>query len=279
MVGGQLSEFTDSDVRFLVETVDPRLMSKLDAIRGDLTIVEGMLDQEAEKLFQRIMFMGEEGALARVSPGFLFRVLLRRAATEMERHTYTVERTAGQRIPIFDADEVVDFLGDRAVLGYLAHVLASFTRIESFTMSIRVRKGVWRKIRFSDMDIDSLMTLCEAVDEESRFAFYKRIADLCLFILGMFPEYVASDLHHSVSGERVRRPLRRLQRSAADYEEEGRKFYKLACEHRSAAILDLTGVFWRLQEKFSLAWKPLNYVSEHYLQFRKRKLFPSLSPN
>jgi len=279
MMGGPFSEFTDNDVRFLVETVDPRLVSKLDTIRGDPTLVEGMLDQEAEKLFQGIMQMGEEVALCRVSPGFLFRVLLRRAAVELERQSYAVERTAGQRIPVFDAGDVTEFLDDRAILNYLAHMLASFVRVESFTMPIRVRKGVWRKIRFSDMDIDSLMSLCEAVDEESRFAFYKRIADLCLFILGMFPEYVASDLHHTVSGERVRRPLRRLKRSAADYEEEGRRFYKLAGEHRNAALLDLTGVFWQLEEKFNLAWKPLNYVSDHYLQFRKRKLFPSLSPN
>ena len=276
-MGGPFSEFTDNDVRFLVATVDPRLVSKLDTIRGDPTLVEGMLDQEAEKLFQGIMQMGEEVALCRVSPGFLFRVLLRRAAVELERQSYTVERTAGQRIPVFDAGDVTEFLDDRAILNYLAHMLASFVRVESFTMPIRVRKGLWRKIRFSDMDIDSLMSLCEAVDEESRFSFYKRIADLCLFILGMFPEYVASDLSHSDSGERVRRPLRRLNRTAADYEEDGKRFYQLALEHRNSSVLELNGVFEQLQEKFNLAQKPLNYVSEHFLQFRKQKIFPSLS--
>jgi len=93
----------------------------------------------------------------------------------------------------------------------------------------------------------------------------------------MFPEYVASDLDHSNSGERVRRPLRRLNRTAADYEEEGKRFYQLALEHRNSSVLELNGVFEQLQEKFNLAQKPLNYISEHFLQFRKQKIFPSLS--
>ena len=279
MMGGLFSQFTDSDVLFLVKTVDPRLVARLETIRGDPAIVEGMLEQEAGKLFERIMLMSEETTVTSVSPGFLFHVLLRRADTELRAQSYTMERTAGTKIPVFDSDEVVRFLSDRAVLNYLAEMLASFTRVESFTMPVRVRKGVWRKFRFSDMDVDSLMTLCEAVDEESRFSFYKRIADLCLFILGMFPEYVASDLYHSLSGQRVRRPLRRLRRSAEDYEEDGKRFYKLAREHRSAAELELTEVFWQLHEKFNLARKPLNYLSEHYLQFRKQRLFPSLSSN
>ena len=32
-------------------------------------------------------------------------------------------------------------------------------------------------------------------------------------------------------------------------------------------------------DKFILAKKPPNYISEHFLQFRKEKLFPSLSSN
>jgi len=276
-MGGLFPEFTHGDIRFLVETVEPRLVDRLDTVKGDPAIIEGMLEQEVGKLFQRLIFVGEETILTSISPCFLFNILLRQAVSELETQTYTIEHKKGQRIPVFDTDEVVQFLGDRTVLNYLAQMLASFTKIESFTMPVRERKGVWRKYRYSDMDIDSLITLCEAVDEESRFAFYKRIADLCLFILGMFPEYVASDLDHSNSGERVRRPLRRLNRTAADYEEEGKRFYQLALEHRNSSVLELNGVFEQLQEKFNLAQKPLNYISEHFLQFRKQKIFPSLS--
>jgi hypothetical protein len=277
MVARLLSQFSDSDIRFLVETVDPALTTEIDMIKGDPTFVEGMLDQEAGKLFQRIMLMSEERLMASVSPRFLFEVLLRRALRELEAQSYTVERTASQKIPVFDSREVVHFLSDKTVLKYLADMLSSFTRVESFTLPIRVRKGIWRKIRFSDMDIGSLARLCEAVDEEQRFGFYKRIADVCLFVLGMFPEYATDDPGHTMGGE-VRPPLsRRWRRSAEDYEGEGRRFYKLAGEHKDARTLELTGVFCQLHEKFNLARKPLIYLSERFLQFKKQKVFPSLS--
>lgn len=279
MVEKLSAEFSDSDVLFLVETVDPRLVAKIDILKSDPIILEGMLDQEAGKLFQRIMLMSEERIMARISPRFLFEVLLRRALKELESQSYTLERTASQRIPVFDSREVVQFLTNKTVLKYLADMLSSFTRIESFTVPVRVRKGIWRKIRFNDMDIDSLARLCEAVDEEHRFGFYKRIADLCLFMLGMFPEYVTRDFRYSLSGEVRPRPFRRLRRSAEDYEEEGRRFYKLAGEHKNARILELTEVLWQLHEKFNLAKKPLNYISENFLQFKKQKLCPSLSSN
>ncbi len=110
MAGRLLTEFSDSDALFLIETVAPGLVGKIDIIKGDPAIIERILDQEAGKLFQRIMLVGEERIMARVTP-----------------------------------------------------------------------------------------RLCEVVGEEHRFGFYRRIADFCLFILGMFPEYVASDLKSSIS--------------------------------------------------------------------------------
>ncbi len=277
MAGTVLTGFSDSDVLFLVETIDPRLVSKIDTIKGDPAIIEGMLNQEAGKLFQRIALMSEETIITRISPRFLFEVLLRRALSELESQSYTVERTASQKIPVFDSKEVVRFLNNRTVLRYLADMLSSFTRIESFASRVRVRRGLWRKIRFSDMDIDSLARRCEVVDEEHRFAFYKRMADLCLFTLGMFPEYVTLDSRFSLRGK-LRPPVfRRLKRTAEEYEEEGRRFYKLAGEHKDARTLELAEVLGQLHEKFNLAKKPLNYISDNLLQFKKQKLFPSLS--
>jgi len=271
------SEFSESDILFLTETVDPALLSKIDTIKNDPDIIEGMMEQEAGRLFQRIMLIDDERITAKITPRFLFEVLLRTARRELENQAYTVERTVSQKIPIFDSPEVVRFLSNKAVLKYLADMLTSFTRIESFTLPVRVRKGIWRKIRFNDMDIDSLLRFCQATDEEHRFGFYKRIADLCLFILGMFPEYVITDFRYPSSGKTRPKLFGRLRRSAEDYEEEGRRFYKLAGEHRDAAVLDLAEVLNQLHEKFYLAKKPLNFISEHFLQFRKEKLFPSSS--
>jgi len=279
MKGSLTTEFSESDILFLIETVDPGLLSKVDMIKDDPDIIEGMMEHEASRLFQRIMLMSEETITTTISPRFLFEVLLRMARRDLESQAYTVERTATQMIPVFDTPEVVRFLSDTVVLKYLADMLTSFTRIESFTLPVRVRKGVWRKIRFNDMDIDSLVRFCRAVDEEQRFGFYKRIADLCLFILGMFPEYVTMDYRYPSSGEARPKLFGRLKRSAEDYEEEGRRFYKLAGEHEDAVVLDLAKVLRQLHEGFNLAKKPLNYISAHFLQFRKEKLFPSLSTN
>ncbi len=270
-------EFSESDILFLVETVAPDLLSKIGTIKDDPDIIEGMMEHESRRLFQRTMLMSEETITTAISPRFFFEILLRIARRDLEGQAYTVERTASQKIPVFDSPDVVRFLNNTVSLKYLADMLASFTRIESFTLPVRVRRAVWHKIRFNDMDIDSLLRFCEALDEEHRFSFYKRIADLCLFILGMFPEYAAPDFRYSLSSE-VRTPIiRRLKRSAGDYEEEGRRFYKLAGEHKDARVAELADVLWQLNEKFNLAKKPLNYISDNYLKFSKGKFFSTLT--
>ncbi|MFH1639446.1 MAG: hypothetical protein ABIB93_03930 [Chloroflexota bacterium] len=281
MVKKVLTELSESDVLFLVETAAPGLKGKADIIRNDPSIVDTMLEQETERLFQRVMLTGSDKTVTRISPRLLFEILLRKALKDMGNRNYTVERTASRKIPVFDAGEVVSFFADRAALKYLVDMLSSFTRTEGFTRRIRLRKGVWRKITYSDMDIDSLKRLCATVDEEYRFAFYKRIADLCLFIMGMFPEYAAAGLPNPFS--RGARPSyfgnsSRL-RSAEDYEEEGRRFYQLAGEHQNARLLEITGVLSRLHEKFNLATKPLSYISENFIKFQKGRIFPFLSAN
>ncbi len=266
-----INQFSDGDLRFLLETVNPALIAKTSIIKSDPDIIERMLDQESGRLFQRLMLEDPEGLSAAVSPRFLFEILLRRAFVELQAKSFTVERTASQKIPVFDSKEVVRLLGEKPVLKYLADMLTSFTRTESFTMPVRVRRGIWHKIRFSDMDVDSLIRLCEVSDEEHRFGLYKRIADLSLFILGIFPEYVIRDYNYTMEPH----SYRRWRRSEADYEELGRRFYRLAAEHPDARLLELSGVFNELQDKFTIAKKPLNYISGNFIQMNKEKIFPA----
>ena len=81
----------------------------------------------------------------------------------------------------------------------------------------------------------------------------------------MVPEYATMDYRYPSSGEIRLKLFGRLRRSAEDYEEEGRRFYKLAGEYRDATILDLAEVLRQFHDKFYLAKKPLNYISEHFL--------------
>jgi hypothetical protein len=245
-------------------------VSKASTIKSDPEIIERMLDRESGKIFQRLMLEGNGTLSATVSPRFLFEILLRRAYVELQTRSFTIERTASQKIPVFDSREVVELMGDKKIVIYLAEMLTSFTRTESFTMPVRVRRGIWHKIRFSDMDIDSLLRLCEVADDERRFGVYKRIGDLCLFILGIFPEYIIRDTGYTLEPD----SYRRWQRSESDYEELGRRFYKLAGEHPDARILELSGVFALLEEKFTIAKKPLNYISGNFIQLNKDRFFP-----
>ncbi len=151
--------------------------------------------------------------------------------------------------------------------------VTAFTRVESYTISIMIRKGIWEKIRFRDLDILSLMKFSQVVEEQYRLGFYKRIADTCLFILGIFADYAERDYRYPSSG-RVRPHIRgRLRIGPEDYAKEGQKFYKLAAEHPSARDLHLEEIFWSLHRDFQKAQKPLNFISDHYLRMRRNLFF------
>lgn len=263
---------SDSDLGFLVDTVSPEVRDRSrlkQIIRQDRDFRNRYIGDE--KVFTRLM--DDDELFLKISPTLFFEILLRKAASDLEEVSYTVEKTSTMRIPVFDTKDVVELLTKEPLLGYLADMLASFTRVESYVISFRVKKGVWKKIRFNNLDIVSLMSLCQAVQDEYRLGLYKRIADICLFILGLFPDYAERDYRYPFSGE-LRPQIRgKLRISPADYETEGRKFYRLAAEHQSARELDLSEVFWALHGNFQKAKKPLNFIAEHYLHYRKHKVF------
>ena len=179
---------SDRDLQLLVQVLMPENKDRermIGILRSDEDILEGMLKDD--KLFKYIM--DDPESLIRISPNLLFTVLLNRVKFNLENQSYTVERQDRHQVFIFDSKEVVDLLHDKRILRYLADMLVSFVRINSFSVYIRVKKGVWRKIRFSDFDIDSLIRYSQMIEEDQRFPSYKRIADICLFITGIFPDY------------------------------------------------------------------------------------------
>lgn len=266
------TQLSERDLDFVVEEAAPDFRDKANLkrlIAEDVAFRRGLVGDD--KVFRRVM--AEEDIVLKISPLLYFEVLLRRALKEMKTASHTVERAGSQVVAVFDTKQVVSLFADETVVYYLADMLSSFARIESYAIPVRVRKGIWRKLRFNDMDIDSLARFGQAVEEPYRFGFYKRIADVCLFILGMFPEYAHFDYRYPFSGEARPRTSRRIRRGIEDYEVEGRKYYKLAAEHRSAEELGLSGVLERLHGNFNAAKKPLNFVSEHYLHLSKTRLF------
>jgi hypothetical protein len=263
---------SEGDLDFLIETACPEVTDKSrlkQILREDEDFRNSFISEE--KLFERLM--NDDEVFLKISPGLFFEILLRKAAKDLEKTSYTLEKANTMKIPVFDTQDVIKLLSEDSLLIYLAEMLSSFTKIQSYSISFRIRKGIWKKIRFNDMDIVSLMNFCEAVEDEYRLGFYKRIADICLFILGIFPDYAERDYRYPFSGELRPHISGKLRISPEGYEQEGRKFYKLAAEHQSAKEMDLSEVFWTLHGNFKKAKKPLNFIAEHYLHYRRDTFF------
>jgi len=266
------TRLTDTDLDFLVEAAAADVADK----NGLKQIIREDADFRStftadDRVFQRVM--ADDTVFLRISPSLFFEILLRRAVADLRGVSYTLESAGSMKIPVFDAGEVVELVSRESILVYLAEMLASFTRVENYTVLYRTRKGVWYKIRFNDLDIFSLMRLCEVVEPEYRLGFYKRIADICLFVLGLFPEYVEREYRYPLSG-RLRPQLPGRQRiSPEQYEEEGRRFYQLAAELPAARELELAEVFSTLHRNFQQVKKPLAFMAAHYLHHRRTLLF------
>ena len=267
-----ISPFSDAELGFIVDEAapdakDPEQLKLL--VRDDPDFRKALIGDE--KLFRRVM--DDPEAIVRVSPALYFEILLRQTHKDLEGATHTIERSGSDTVLVFDTKEVVGLLGQPGVLEYLAGALASFTRIESYVVPIRVRKGIRRRIRFNDMDIDSLMRLFDSSDEEQRFGLYKRIADVCLFVTGILSNYARFDHRYAASGQL--RPLapRRVRRSLEEYEQEGTRFYRLAGEHPTARAMELADVLGLLHRHFHTATKPLSFIATHYLHSTEERLF------
>ncbi len=271
MHGPDRSLFSEQDFSFLVDTltssqVDKSQMKRV--VREDREIRDSMIADD--RLFQRVM--DDEEILLRISPSLFFAILLKRAKQDLEQTPYTFELQNKHLTPVFDSQEVVKLLADDDTFDYIVGMLASFVKIKSVTIPIRVRKGVWRKYRFSDFDVDSLIRYSETMDEDYRFGVYCRIADVCLFMAGMFPEYAdASTSQHSRDGTTQLRGLKGTRRQ--DYESHGTNYYRSAAQHKTAEELKLSRVLQTLSDRFVLAEKPISLVSDRYLRVLKRFMF------
>lgn len=239
----------ESDLDFIVETVSPSAKNKKEikaAISADDDFRMSVVSND--QLFERLVRSRE--LVVGVSPTLLFEVLLRRSVKEMRANIYTVERSISQRIPVFDTKETLDFLEQEGVFDYLVSLLVSFVAHQRKTAN--------------DINIENLLKLGNEASGEQVFLIQKRIADMCLFILGVFPEYVMYDYYYLFFNKKI--PISgELTRTMGDYEVLGQEFYRLAAKNGSARNNSLNQVLELLSQKFYLAKKPLNYMSEHFI--------------
>ncbi|MFH1036470.1 MAG: hypothetical protein V1756_00165 [Patescibacteria group bacterium] len=243
----------ECDLDFVVETVSPQAKNKEEiktAIREDKGFRVSIIGNDA--LFERIVHNRQ--LIMGISPALLFEVLLRRSIKEMRKSVYTIERSVSQRIPVFDTKEALAFLDEEDVFDYLVTLLVSFVSHQKQTAT--------------DLDIENLLKLSRKTTGHQRFDICKRIADICLFILGVFPEYVMYDYYYLFFNKKI--PISgELTRTTGDYEMLGQEFYGLAAKHETAKADDLDKTLELFSQKFYLAKKPLNYLSEHFITSAK----------
>ncbi|MDH7578066.1 MAG: hypothetical protein QHH75_09675 [Bacillota bacterium] len=266
-----LKDLSEADLYFIVTTVvtkrrDYEYLCNL--LKDKPDFIDIMLDDE--KLFKRVQ--EDQDIFLKISPFLLFSILLRQAKREMEKQTYTMEIVSRkERIPVFDARDATKLLQNKDVREYLARMLASFTRVECATVVFKAR-GMTYQRHFSDLDFDDVLELAGMVELPFRFPFYKRLADIALFLSGIFPEYLCRNQTFG-EDEIPARLTGQRPRTLHDYEEEGRRYYDLASTYDEAREQGLAEVLSLLAEKFTLARKPLNYLTENYIDKHRSKWF------
>jgi hypothetical protein len=259
---------SDADLAFITEdkSIAPsQLVDLRQALATDEALRAEVLG--ADRLFRRILSFDE--AFVHISPRLFFEVLLRRAVQELGRAAHILERAGSQRLPVFLDDDAVKVVARPVVLDYLADMLSSFTRIESHTVRVRVRRGVWRKSRYSDLDVASLLRLASETEETHRLPVYKRIGDASLLVIGIFPDFPATATRYPGTGA-LRRRGERL--TTEEYEDIAARAYRTAAEHPSAES-PLAEAVLLLSEHVIDAKRPLNHLADQYLRFRRTQLF------
>src|ERR1700722_7704416 len=150
-----------------------------------------------------------------VSPFLTFAVAVHRSAVELASMGHVAERTGPrQRIPLFDAPALRDFLDAPERKLFLTELLASFTRVASGRYRVR-GGGRPRTRRFSELDPVRLAGLLDGVPDAERPGVYRRLGDVSLFVAGVFPDYATL---YGVGPASVARLLRAAQVPAAEQE-------------------------------------------------------------
>jgi hypothetical protein len=213
------------------------------------------------------------GRPASASPFLVFAVFVQRATAELASMDYVPERTGlHQRVPLFDAPALRDFLGEPARRLFLAELLASFTRVASGRYRVRAG-GRTRTRRFSELDPVRLAGLLDAVPRAERPGVYRRLGDVTLFLTGVFPDYASAHALGPVNAARLLRaaqlPAAQQERLAATpaielLEHLGARWYRAARDLAPVATARLA-VVGEVADQFRQARRVLNHVADRYL--------------
>jgi hypothetical protein len=177
---------------------DVELLYRQHLTQGDLNLLQsgiepgGSLTEALSSLAVEASVFGTnehavmEGGL---SPFLVFAVAVHRTHEQLVTASFVEERWAPRvRIPLFDVATLRMLLSDPFRRLFLVELLASYTRVASGVTWTRTARG-WRRRRFTELDPASLAEQLEVVRPAERTGVYRRLGDLALFLLGVFPDH------------------------------------------------------------------------------------------
>jgi hypothetical protein len=277
MVGQEYaSHLTETDLRLLASAAaEAEGVGPVDAagLRGDPEALLRLLEHPG--VFRTVLSPAEAGSgwALPASPFLVFAALVQQAAVELASMDHVPERTGlRQRVPLFDAPALRDFLSDPARRLFLTELLASFTRVASGRYRVRVGGRV-RTRRFSELDPVRLAGLLDAVPQAERPGVYRRLGDVTLFLTGVFPDYATTRALGPLDAGRLLRaaglPSAEQERVAGIPAMEmleylGARWYRSARDLAPAATARVV-VVGDVAARFQQARRVLNHLADRYL--------------
>jgi hypothetical protein len=289
-----VSHLTDADLRLLASVAGTA--ADTGQLSADDTVDASGLRRDPEALLRLLENPGvfravlgpadaAQGWAVPASPFLVFAAFVQQAAAELAAMDHVPERTGlRQRVPLFDAPALRDFLSEPARRLFLAELLASFTQVASGRYRVRTG-GRARTRRFSELDPVRLAGLLDAVPPTERPGVYRRLGDVTLFLAGVFPDYAttralgpldagrlirAARLPSSQQGHLASTPAMEL------WEYLGARWYRAARDLAPVATARMA-VAGDVADRFQQARRVLNLLADRYLLTTDKPWFPQLS--
>jgi hypothetical protein len=247
---------------------DVAVLSEIASRDGSLTEVL------ASPALEEAVFASPDGMpMARgISPFLAFATAVHRTAATLEKASFVEERWGPRtRIPLFDVSALRALLSDQLRVWFLVDLLSSYTRVSSGVTWTRTAGG-WRRRRFSELNPLDLAEQLQLLGPAEQAGVYRRLGDLALFLLGVFPDHRPS--FTGASGDRLLR-LSGVRLSGTDpvdgqvlLERLGSRWYSAAVASAHASGNPVTAplaVAGHMGEHFSDARRVLNAVTDRYL--------------
>lgn len=209
-----------------------------------------------------------------ISPFLAFATAVHRTAGRLEVASFVEERWGPRvRIPVFDVSALRSLLGDELRRLFLIELLASYTRVSSGVTWTRTPRG-WRRRRFSELDPAALAEQLQVVGPAEQPGVYRRLGDLALFLLGVFPDHPPD--FGGASRDRMLR-LSGLNAGAGEGQDGQTLLEHLGSRWYAAAVASARSAGYPVTASLTVA----GYVAEHFCDARRalnavtdRYLFP-----